>query len=208
MRAGHNPHHAHISHHSALHIPLDDRRDWQALTRDAAALLQQAVSGGDCPPKVLLLGESFGGCLALRLAATVPHAIDRVVVINPATSFARSYGGIPSAIAATQLLGLFPAPLYDVCSVDVYPWYSLIDNARQAAQAVLVPFLVDRERVDHARLTSLNDMMAMRSPHMSDATSAASDMMPWRHAPAAAASWRLQLLRDGDLDDAVLASIR
>lgn len=96
----------------ALHIPLDDRRDWHALTRDAAALLHRAVASG--APKALLLGESFGGVLALRLAAAAPDAIDRVVVINPATSFARSYGGIPSAIAATQLLGLFPAPLYDV----------------------------------------------------------------------------------------------
>ena len=90
-----------------------------------------------------------------------------------------------------------------------------IPNPVQAAQAVLVPFLVDRERVDHSRLSSLSDMMAMRTPQVSPPTASASpassttsNVLPWRHAPAAAASWRLQLLRQGDVDDAVLASIR
>ena len=44
------------------------------------------------PPErpVYLLGESFGGVLALAVAAELPDLVDRVVLVNPATSFPRS----------------------------------------------------------------------------------------------------------------------
>ena len=46
----------------------------------------------DCPPErpVYLLGESFGGVIALAVAAERPDLVDRVVLVNPATSFPRS----------------------------------------------------------------------------------------------------------------------
>jgi len=56
----------------------------------------------------------FGGCLALRVALAAPDLIERMVLVNPATCFARSLGGLAGAIAATNLLSLFPAPLYEV----------------------------------------------------------------------------------------------
>ncbi len=36
------------------------------------------------------LGESFGGVLALAVAAANPTTVDRIVLVNPATSFPRS----------------------------------------------------------------------------------------------------------------------
>ena len=44
------------------------------------------------PPErpVYLLGESFGGVLALAVAEARPDLVDRVVLVNPATSFPRS----------------------------------------------------------------------------------------------------------------------
>jgi pimeloyl-ACP methyl ester carboxylesterase len=39
---------------------------------------------------VYLLGESFGGVLALAVAEECPDLVDRVVLVNPATSFTRS----------------------------------------------------------------------------------------------------------------------
>ena len=39
---------------------------------------------------VYLLGESFGGLLALAAASEAPELADRVVLVNPATSFPRS----------------------------------------------------------------------------------------------------------------------
>ena len=45
-----------------------------------------------CPPErpVYLLGESFGGILAIMLAARRPDLVDRLVLVNPATAFNRS----------------------------------------------------------------------------------------------------------------------
>ena len=39
---------------------------------------------------VYLLGESFGGVLALAVAHERPDLADRLVLVNPATSFPRS----------------------------------------------------------------------------------------------------------------------
>jgi pimeloyl-ACP methyl ester carboxylesterase len=61
-----------------------------------------------------MVAESFGGCLALRVASAAPHLFDRLVLVNPATSFSRALAGLPGIIASTNLLSLFPEPLYQV----------------------------------------------------------------------------------------------
>ncbi len=57
---------------------------------------------------VTLVGESFGGCLALRVARAAPALVSELVLVNPATSFNQSLNGLSSFISATNLLGLFP----------------------------------------------------------------------------------------------------
>lgn len=63
------------------------------------------------------MGESFGGCLALRVASKAPHLIARLALVNPATCFNASLGGVSSLVAATNLLSIFPKPLYEVRSL-------------------------------------------------------------------------------------------
>lgn len=60
------------------------------------------------------MGESFGGCLALRVAAAAPEVVARLVLVNPATCFGQSLFGVSSLVAATNLLSVFPKPLYEV----------------------------------------------------------------------------------------------
>lgn len=67
-----------------------------------------------CGLQVTIVAESFGGCLGLRVAAAAPELVERLVLVNPATSFARALGGLPGVIAGTNLLSLFPEPLYQV----------------------------------------------------------------------------------------------
>ena len=63
---------------------------------------------------IIPLGLQFGGCLALRVALAAPELLERLVLVNPATSFDKSFGGLSSLIAATNLLSIFPSPLYMV----------------------------------------------------------------------------------------------
>jgi pimeloyl-ACP methyl ester carboxylesterase len=67
------------------------------------------------------VAESYGGCLGLRVAVAAPDLIQRLVLVNPATSFSRALSGLPSIIASTNLLSLFPAPLYQVRCVQCIP---------------------------------------------------------------------------------------
>lgn len=84
-------------------------------------LLDRSVNGcmcqiGPCNVQVTLVAESFGGCLGLRVAAAAPELLERLVLINPATSFSRALGGLPGVIASTNFLSLFPEPLYQASS--------------------------------------------------------------------------------------------
>jgi pimeloyl-ACP methyl ester carboxylesterase len=68
------------------------------------------------PPErpVYLLGESFGGILALAVAANRPDLVDRVVLVNPATSYQQSIWPtlgplLPRVPKANPLVILFAA---------------------------------------------------------------------------------------------------
>ncbi|KAG2444441.1 hypothetical protein HXX76_001194 [Chlamydomonas incerta] len=100
------------------------------------------------PPRITIIAESFGCCLALRLAASgaAPELLDRLVLLNPATSFNRSLSGLSSLIAASNLLSLFPRD-----------WYSV-------AQTTLLPLLVDGGRVEPANQELLQSMIQMEPP--------------------------------------------
>ena len=67
-----------------LSIPEDNRQGWEELATTIVNLIhheheQQARA-------IYLCGESFGGCLALQVALTAPALLNRLVLINPASS--------------------------------------------------------------------------------------------------------------------------
>ena len=91
-----------------LFLPVSEQSGWTELTARTAdlireLLLQQGGEGRGLSPggypsspmptgKVTVVGESFGGCLALRLALWEPALIERLVLLNPATCFNRCAG--------------------------------------------------------------------------------------------------------------------
>ncbi|XP_041990169.1 acyltransferase-like protein At1g54570, chloroplastic isoform X1 [Salvia splendens] len=72
-----------------MHIPVQDRTPFAELVVWVEETLRAEHSS--CPNKpIYLVGDSFGGCLALAVAARNPD-IDLVVILaNPATSFGRA----------------------------------------------------------------------------------------------------------------------
>jgi pimeloyl-ACP methyl ester carboxylesterase len=70
-----------------LVTPPEDRTDFSALVDIVVNFLKVEVPLHPATRPIYILGESFGGVLAFAVAAEAPHLIDRLVLVNPATSF-------------------------------------------------------------------------------------------------------------------------
>lgn len=192
----------------SLYIPPDDRSSWDQLLVNTLTLVQQELierqnllQENHPPPKITLLAESFGCCLALRVAQAAPGLLHRLLLINPATSFSRSLNGLSALVSSTQLLSFFPQD-----------WY-------QVAQKVLLPTLVDIDRVGPVGIEALKSMIMMEPPAdflESRVPTSPLEDRSWTvpvltrgraFGPAAAANFRANLLRTGDIPDHVLRRI-
>jgi pimeloyl-ACP methyl ester carboxylesterase len=100
----------------SLSIPSDDLSGWDELTEKVVELIANAKQHSPSRP-IYLCGESFGGCLALRLAAHFPHLCDRLILVNPASSAIRQpwmgWGAsitqrLPESLYRLSTLGLLP----------------------------------------------------------------------------------------------------
>jgi pimeloyl-ACP methyl ester carboxylesterase len=69
-----------------LAIPSDDLTNWDVLTDQVVALVEAEVLKQP-NRSVYLCGESFGGCLTIKVALRAPHLFDRIILVNPASSF-------------------------------------------------------------------------------------------------------------------------
>lgn len=71
-----------------LAIPPDDLTSWDELAQRVIDLIQTELDGNSAR-SVYLCGESFGGCLAMKVVAQAPQLFCRLVLVNPASSFPR-----------------------------------------------------------------------------------------------------------------------
>lgn len=94
----------------SLVIPPDDLDDWDRLAASAIALIKNELTRLPAHLPVYLCGESFGGCLALKVLLAAHELFDRVVLVNPASSLRR----VPWLNLGIQLFPLVPEPLYDL----------------------------------------------------------------------------------------------
>lgn len=97
-----------------LSIPPDDLKGWDELTEQVAALIrmeQQRHPGRT----TTVCGESFGGCLALRLITRFPNLCDQLILVNPASSAQRQ----PWISACSSVTQLLPAPIYHLSTFSL-----------------------------------------------------------------------------------------
>ncbi|MGV0025987.1 alpha/beta fold hydrolase [Phormidesmis priestleyi] len=99
-----------------LAIPPDDLNSWEALAQQVVDLIQQEIEG-DEERLVYLCGESFGGCLAMKVAVLAPHLFDRMILVNPASSFNRR----PWITWGSSLSRYLPEIVYQFSSVTFLP---------------------------------------------------------------------------------------
>ena len=124
-----------------LSIPPDDLTCWQGLIEQVANLIALEQKQAAARP-IYLCGESFGGCLALQLAAYFPQWCDHLILVNPASSFNRQPWMSWGATAAQWL----PDSLYKLST-----WG-------------LLPFLIVPERVSRSTCRSLLRAMQFVTP--------------------------------------------
>jgi pimeloyl-ACP methyl ester carboxylesterase len=99
-----------------LAIPPDDLNSWEALAQQVVDLIEQEIAG-DEGRSVYLCGESFGGCLAMKVAVLTPHLFHRLILVNPASSFNRR----PWITWGSSLSRYLPEVMYQLSSVTFLP---------------------------------------------------------------------------------------
>ncbi|KAK3164363.1 hypothetical protein QOZ80_1AG0016610 [Eleusine coracana subsp. coracana] len=72
-----------------LHIPVNDRTPFEGLLQTVEKCIKHEHNVSPNRP-IYLLGDSFGGCLALSVAARNPQIDLVLLLVNPATSFAKT----------------------------------------------------------------------------------------------------------------------
>ena len=69
-----------------LSIPSHDQSNWSTLVTNTVSLIRKELASYP-HSSVYLCGESFGGCLAMKVALTAPELMEKIILINPASSF-------------------------------------------------------------------------------------------------------------------------
>jgi pimeloyl-ACP methyl ester carboxylesterase len=116
-----------------LAIPADDLTSWEVLTDQVVALIEAELEKQP-HRSVYLCGESFGGCLAIKVALRSPHLFDRLILVNPASSFNQrawlNWGSLVS--------GWLPEVLYRIGSVWLLPFLAALERmTKRDARALL-----------------------------------------------------------------------
>jgi len=106
-----------------LVIPPHYLSNWQDLANQVASLIATELSQRRSQ-SVYLCGESFGGCLALKVALTAPHLLHRIILSNPATSVSQ-----PSWLLwGSQWLGVLPDNVYHLSTLTLLPVLSSLNR--------------------------------------------------------------------------------
>jgi pimeloyl-ACP methyl ester carboxylesterase len=106
-----------------LSIPVDDLSDWSALVTKLKRLINSELA--ECHNRsIYICGESFGGCLAMKLAIAAPDLCDRLILINPASSF-RQQAWMRFGANFTQLL---PPGLYRLSCLALLPFLAALER--------------------------------------------------------------------------------
>jgi pimeloyl-ACP methyl ester carboxylesterase len=121
-----------------LEIPRDDRSNWARLIDRSVQLIDTELGR---ERELYLCGESFGACWAMQVAGQLKTQIDKLVLINPASSFVR----LPWLTEGSALSSLLP------------------DNMYPLSTRILANFLVNADRVtDRDRQCLLDAMLSVR----------------------------------------------
>ncbi len=107
-----------------LVIPPDDLTSWEPLTERVVRLVEAEKAHRPAGQPIYLCGESFGGCLAIKVALYAPHLFSRIVLVNPASSFHHR----PWMLWGGQAIKWFPDVFYQLSAVGLLPYIAALER--------------------------------------------------------------------------------
>lgn len=116
-----------------LAIPREDLTSWEVLTKNVLDLIHAELEKS-CQRPVYLCGESFGGCLAQKVAVAAPHLFTRIILINPASSFHLR----PLYEWASQFSYLVPSSLFDIGALALLPFLATLSRISRSDRQELL----------------------------------------------------------------------
>jgi pimeloyl-ACP methyl ester carboxylesterase len=116
-----------------LAIPRDDLTSWDELTEHLLNLIDAELEKNKERP-VYLCGESFGGCLAQKVAVAAPHLFTRIILINPASSFHLH----PWLGWTSQLTHIVPSGLYEFGALGLLPFLAALGRISKSDRQELL----------------------------------------------------------------------
>lgn len=135
-----------------LAIAPDNLHSWEDLTSAAIARLTQEMTNDD--RHVYLCGESFGGCLAMKVAVQAPHLISKLILCNPASAFVKR----PFFKLAIPLLNYIPDLVHRSSALALLPFLASLGRiAKGDRQALLKAMKSVSAQVVSWRLALLRD---------------------------------------------------
>jgi pimeloyl-ACP methyl ester carboxylesterase len=142
-----------------LTLPPGDLTPWDQLTMQVVQLIEAELEHGSQQP-VYLCGESFGGCLALKVMERSPHLFDRLILLNPATSFKRSFW----IYWGSHLVSPLPDPVYEISCVGFLPFLAALERIEASDRRALLDAMQSV-----TQKASLWRMLLLREFELSDA---------------------------------------
>ncbi|MFQ4146965.1 alpha/beta hydrolase [Chlorogloeopsis sp. ULAP02] len=106
-----------------LAIPREDLTSWEVLTNNVLDLIHAELEKSS-QRLVYLCGESFGGCLAQKVAVAAPHLFQRIILVNPASSFHLR----PLYEWASQFTSFVPSCFFDFGAIGFLPFLAALSR--------------------------------------------------------------------------------
>ncbi|MBE9229108.1 alpha/beta hydrolase [Phormidium sp. LEGE 05292] len=136
-----------------LAIPPDDLTDWDGLVKQVINLIEAELKKNP-RQSVYLCGESFGGCLAMKVAVKAPWLFEKIILVNPASSMSRR----PWMYAAIPLTQWVPGYFYNLGSLIGLPVLAAMGRiAPSDRQALVQAVQIVPQKTSIWRLSLLRD---------------------------------------------------
>lgn len=114
-------------------IPPTEMTSWDDLAESVLDLIAEELNKQPSRP-VYLCGESFGGCLAVKVALKSPDLFDRIILVNPATSFNQR----PWLRIGAHLGPWMPDFFYPISALALLPFLSALGRISASDRRALL----------------------------------------------------------------------